>query len=102
MRLAGPRSSARFLENCKNYVDAVGREAELRERGRVLNLESFMPLRRENSAVRLCFSLIEYVLGINLPDEVFEDPNFVKAYFAGVDLVCWANVSYLHHSILPC
>ena len=102
MRLAGPTCSTRFLENCKKYVDAVAREAELREAGRVLDLESFMPLRRNNSAVPLCFSLIEYALGTNLPDEVFEDPNFVKAYLAGVDLVCWSNVSYFmnHYCIL--
>lgn len=92
LRLAGPNTSRRFLKHCKDYIDAVAREAELRERGEVLGVDSFTTLRRENSAIRLCFGLIEYVRGIDLPDEVFEDSNFMDAYWAAADMVCWANV----------
>lgn len=56
-------------------------------------MDSFIALRRENSAVRLCFSLIEYCLGTDLPNEVFENPTFMEIYWAGVDLICWSNVS---------
>ena len=91
--IAKPRCIARFLERFKGYVDAVGRETERRKLGRVLDLESFISERRENSAVRFLFSLIEYALDIDLPDQVFKDPNFIAAYFAGVDLVWLANVS---------
>jgi hypothetical protein len=71
----------------------VATEATLRERGEVLDLASFILLRRENSAVRLCFGLFEYVLGIDLPDSVFEDPIFMSLYWAATDMVCWSNVS---------
>ena len=67
-------------------------EAEYRERGVVLDMESFKHLRRENSAIRLCFGLFEYSLGIDLPDEVFEDTVFESLYWAAADMVCWANV----------
>jgi hypothetical protein len=70
----------------------VAREAEYRERGEVLDMESFKHLRRENSAIRLCFGLFEYSLGIDLPDEVFENPIFERLYWAAADMVCWANV----------
>lgn len=77
----------------KDYCAAVVTEAELRERGEVLDIDSFIALRRENSAVRLCFSLIESCCGTDLPTEVFEDATFMEIYWAAVDHVCWTNVS---------
>ena len=85
----------RFLDHCDAYIDSVIQEASLRDRGEVLELEDYVLLRRENSAVRVCFGMIPYILGIDLPKEVFEDPVFEKIYFKAVDMVCWANVSIL-------
>lgn len=93
LKSAGPACFRRFLKHSEAYVDAVAREAELREQGQVLDLISFEPLRRENSAIRLCFGLFEFALGIDLPDEVFEDEAFMNLYWAAADMVCWANVS---------
>ncbi|KAG6832817.1 Linoleate 10R-lipoxygenase cop4 [Tricholoma furcatifolium] len=94
LRLAGSRATARFLSNWETYCACVVQEAELREKGQVLDLDSFIALRRENSAVRLCFGLIEYCLGTDLPDEVFAHPVFMEIYWAACDLVCWANDVY--------
>ena len=85
----------RFLEHCDAYIGCVVQEAELRDRGEVLELEEYVHLRRENSAVRVCFGMISYALGIDLPDEVFSDPTFQTIYFSAVDMVCWANVSMM-------
>lgn len=90
---AGPRSYRRFLVHCADYINAVAREAELREHGEVLDLAAYMPLRRENSAIRLCFGLFESALGIDLPDEVFQDEQFMMLYWSAADMVCWSNVS---------
>ena len=59
----------------------------------MLGLADYEPLRRENSAIRLCFGLFEFALGIDLPNEVFEDSAFMDLYWAAADMVCWANVS---------
>jgi Terpene synthase family 2, C-terminal metal binding len=91
-RTSGPHSFQRFLRHSEDYIECVAREAEYRERGQVLDMESFKHLRRENSAIRLCFGLLEYSLGIDLPDEVFENPIFESLYWAAADMVCWANV----------
>ncbi|KAF5392278.1 hypothetical protein D9757_001488 [Collybiopsis confluens] len=91
---AGPSTTRRFLEHCANYIECVSVEAELREREEVLGLDAFTHLRRENSAIRLCFGLFEYALGLDLPQKVFEDPTFMDAYFAAADMVCWANDVY--------
>ena len=92
MKSAGPNSTRRFLVHCQDYVDAVAREAELREKGEVLDMEAFRDLRRENSAIRLCFGLFEFALGVDLPDQIFKDEAFMELYWAAADLVCWANV----------
>ncbi|KAI0925898.1 Linoleate 10R-lipoxygenase cop4 [Taiwanofungus camphoratus] len=97
LRYAGPGCYRRFLKHCEDYVDAVAREAEYRERGYVLDMASFETLRRENSAIRLCFGLFEYVLGVDLPEGVFEDPVFMTLYWAAADMVCWSNDVYSYN-----
>lgn len=83
------------MKYCVDYINAVAVEAELRERGEVLGLDEFQTLRRENSAVRFCFGLFEYVLGIDLPDVVFDDQVFMRLHYAATDMVCWSNVRAL-------
>jgi hypothetical protein len=82
----------RFIKLWEQYTVAVGKEAELRERGQVLDLKSFTRLRRDNSAVLPSFALVEYILGFDLEDEVYEDATFMDAYWAACDYVCWSNV----------
>ncbi|KAF9534914.1 isoprenoid synthase domain-containing protein [Crepidotus variabilis] len=94
LRLAGPNTVKRFADLCETYTQCVGREAELREHNQILGLEEFVPHRRQNSAVLLCFTLVEYVVGLDLKDEVYEDTTFRDAYFAACDYVCWSNDVY--------
>ena len=90
---AGPATAQRFLQHTEDYVKGFSREAELRENNVVLDLASYDPLRRENSAVRYCFGLFGYVLGLDLPHEIFEHPVFMEMHLAAVDMVTWSNVS---------
>nr|A0A5Q0QSI8.1 RecName: Full=Sesquiterpene synthase Agr5; AltName: Full=Terpene cyclase Agr5; Flags: Precursor [Cyclocybe aegerita]QGA30881.1 sesquiterpene synthase Agr5 [Cyclocybe aegerita] len=93
---AGPGVARRFIDNFCNYVEVVGREAELREKNEVLDIPNYVTFRRETSAVRTCFDLVEYCLDLDLPQYVHDDPVFISGYNAGMDLVFWANdlVSY--------
>ena len=88
-----PAFRNRFLRSHGSYVYAVSHEAELRAQGEMLNLDDYIRIRRQNSGTRPCFDLMEWGLGFSLPDEVFEDETFRRVYWAGVDMVCWANVS---------
>ncbi|TFY60033.1 hypothetical protein EVG20_g7573 [Dentipellis fragilis] len=97
LRSTGPNAFRRFLKHSEDYIDCVAKEAEYRERGEVLDMEAFKHLRRENSAIRLCFGLFEFTLGIDLPDSVFEDPVFSSMYWAAADMVCWANDVYSYN-----
>lgn len=93
LKHCGPLTYRRFIKHCKDYIEAVAHEADLREHGTVLDLDSYITLRRENSAVRFCCGLAGYALGIDLPDEIVEHPAFMAMHLATVDMVCWSNVS---------
>ncbi|PCH42336.1 terpenoid synthase [Wolfiporia cocos MD-104 SS10] len=92
-----PACHRRFVQHCEDYVNAFAVEAELREQKKVLELDSYMVLRRENSAIRTCFGLFGYVLGVDLPDEIFEHPIFMRMHIAAVDMVAWSNDVYSYN-----
>lgn len=93
---AGKNCQGRMLKRCAAYVDAFVKEASLRDDHEVLDEENYMRLRRHNSAVQIVFVLYEYVHGIDLPDEVFEDGVFMRLYYAALDLFILTNVSRSH------
>jgi terpene synthase-like protein len=95
-RSVGPRSFRRYVTHSENYIACTSREADYRETGEMLELEPYKNHRRENSAIQLCFALFEYCLGIDLPDEVFEDPVFARLYRTAADMVWLANVCLPH------
>jgi len=86
-----PGPQARFKENFGIWLEAVHRQSEDRETGVIPDLESYIEMRRDTSGCKPCFVLIEYTMGIDLPDVVINDP-IVKALnqFAN-DLVTWSN-----------
>ncbi|KAJ7155327.1 terpenoid synthase [Mycena filopes] len=88
---AGPNVARRFINNFCSYVEVVGTEALLREKNEVLDIPNYVTFRRETSAVRTCFDLVEYCAGLDLPQCVHEDPVFISGYNAAMDLVFWTN-----------
>ncbi|KAJ7717154.1 isoprenoid synthase domain-containing protein [Mycena metata] len=88
---AGPNVARRFIDNFCRYVKIVGTEAVFREQNQVLDIPSYVMFRRETSAVRTCFDLVEYCVGLDLPQHVHEDPVFVSGYNAAMDLIFWTN-----------
>ncbi|KZT07703.1 terpenoid synthase [Laetiporus sulphureus 93-53] len=97
LRYNMPACYSRLLKHCEDYVNAFAEEAGLRERNEVLHPDSYMILRRENSAVRFCFGLFGFVLGHDLPDEIFNDPVLLRMHLAAVDMVCWSNDIYSYN-----
>lgn len=75
------------------YLKSVARQAADRDDGRTPDLETYIGLRRDTSACRPCFALMEFVAGIDLPDEVAEHPLIRSMEDATNDLVSWSNVS---------
>ncbi|KAF9061259.1 isoprenoid synthase domain-containing protein, partial [Rhodocollybia butyracea] len=71
--------------------------AELRESNKVLDIPGYTAFRREASVARLAFDLAEYCLGINLSQEIHNDPVFISGYNAAIDLIWWANDLYSYN-----
>lgn len=92
LSVCGPHTFKQFVERCTIYLRCVSDEAKLRETQGVLDLQSYTAARRENSAIRTCFSLFSVALDMDYPDAMFEDPIYERLYFAAADMVCWSNV----------
>ena len=87
-----PKFLARFIKHCASFMDSILPETDNRIKDKVMTLEDYVIHRRENGGVRPCFDLLEYVLNIDMPDEVFEDQVFMRIYWAAIDAISWANV----------
>ena len=83
----------RFLEHFEDYLRAIWKEAQLREGGVVLGIDAYEAQRRPSSAVHLVFDMIACVTGVDLPDAVFDHPEYSELYYAAIDMVTWSNVS---------
>jgi len=92
-----PNRGRRLVEQFSGYLQSVLYEADLRERHRVLSLEEYEPHRRENGGVRICLTLAEYVLGLDLPDAVIGNDLLQEMYWAAIDAVVYANDLYSYN-----
>ncbi|KAL5534777.1 hypothetical protein ACEPAG_1241 [Sanghuangporus baumii] len=81
----------RFVPHFTAYMDATTREAGHRANGKIPTLEDHIKLRRDNGGLRTAFDVIEVVLGITLPPEVYEDRDFQSMVLAANDMICYAN-----------
>ena len=79
-------------------MEALQKEAEHRENGKIVDVECYHCVRRGSSAAPACFALSEPALGIILPEEVVHHPTFQEISLMCVDLYCWANVSDTPHT----
>jgi hypothetical protein len=71
---AGPGVQHRFQEAMQLFFEAVNNEASERDNGTIPEMNKYIALRRDNGGCKAAFALIEYGLGIDLPDFVVEHP----------------------------
>ena len=72
------------------YFDAQCQQVDSKK---VPDLDTYIGFRRDTSGCKPCFALIEYANGLNLPDEVFEDPTVRMLQETVNDIVSWSNVN---------
>ncbi|EAU88892.1 hypothetical protein CC1G_12294 [Coprinopsis cinerea okayama7 len=87
----GPGTQARFKETFGSFFEAVNIQARARDEGVIPDLESYIDVRRDTSGCKPCWVLIEYALGIDLPDFVVEHPVIAALNQGTNDLVTWSN-----------
>jgi alpha-muurolene/germacrene-A/gamma-muurolene/(+)-delta-cadinol synthase len=83
------------------FFKAVESEARSRETGFIFDINSYVVHRRDNSGCRPGFDLLEYTLGIDLPDFVIKNDVFRGLSQCANDFVALSNVCNLsHHNFL--
>jgi len=75
------------------FFKAVAIQARHRTAGAIPDLEDYITVRRDTSACKPCWALIEYANGLDLSDEVMEHPIIQSLDEAVNNLVSWSNVS---------
>lgn len=78
------------------YIKSFTIEADLREKDVVLGMNSYTLIRRGNSGCLPSFDM----MGIELPDAVFDNSIFRAIYDDATDLVTIPNVSFVSRSPL--
>ena len=74
------------------FFHAVYQQAQDRANKTVPDLVTYIALRRDSSACQVFFDLIEYALGIELPEDVTEHPVITALRRDANDLISWSNV----------
>lgn len=88
---AGPGCTARFIHASELFFAAVAKQVDDRAKGNMYDLQSYIALRRDVVAVKLCFAIIEFAAGIDLPDEVMSHPVVKALEDATNDHVAWTD-----------
>jgi len=83
----------------RTYFQGVQQEASFRTDGIAPDIQTYIEMRRETSACKPVFDLIEYSLDLELPDDVIEHPIIMALSQGANDLVTWANVSTIRSPI---
>jgi len=89
-----PAPANRFKETIGLFFEAVNGQAKDRDANQIPDLESFIDLRRDTSACKSTFDMIEYAYDLDLPQHVLEHPVIEALKQSSNDLVSWSNVSF--------
>ncbi|KZT69831.1 terpenoid synthase [Daedalea quercina L-15889] len=89
---AKPGPQARFKENLGLFFEAVQIQTADRDNGVTPDLESYISIRRDTSGCKPSFDLIEYAMGLDLPEYVVEHPIIKALNQAANDLVTYVDI----------
>jgi len=88
---AGANTQKRFIATFIDYQDAVIQQIIDQREGHIRDINNYLDLRRDTSAVKPTFALIE--IGLDIPDEVMSHPAIEVMISTSVDMVILNNVS---------
>ncbi|CAE6446779.1 unnamed protein product [Rhizoctonia solani] len=91
---ANPAALRRFIEGAEGYTKSAVQDTIDRAAGRVLTIEEYVQLRAESSGVKWAYAAMEYAHGIELPDEVHNDPIIIELGLAANQILTWSNDIY--------
>lgn len=77
----------RFADAMHSYSAGVLRHVQDASSNHVPTLEEIILVRRESAGVSPLYHLVEYAHDLNVPDEVFDDPDIRELEVLGSDMV---------------
>ncbi|KAG8739301.1 hypothetical protein FRC12_016370 [Ceratobasidium sp. 428] len=103
---SSPRTIHRFVEAAEFFTQAVLRQTVNRSIDYVPTIEEYIKVRQDTSSTKMFYSVLEYSLDLDLPDEVHNNPMLTELKVAGNDIVNWVNDVYSfpvsHHFKFEC
>ncbi|KAG5335594.1 hypothetical protein C0989_000920, partial [Termitomyces sp. Mn162] len=90
MRYASEGASRRFIESIDEYTASVVQEAEDRAQSYIRSIDEYFHVRRKTVGVKPSLALFQF--GLNLPDDVLEDPIIERLTNACIDMIILDNV----------
>ncbi|KAG2139387.1 isoprenoid synthase domain-containing protein [Suillus cothurnatus] len=93
---AGPGCTERFIRGSELFFVSVAKHVDDRAKKNMYNLQSYITLREDTDAMKLCIALIEFAARIDLPDEVVSHPVIKALEAAASHHAAWSNdiISY--------
>ncbi|EJC98233.1 terpenoid synthase [Fomitiporia mediterranea MF3/22] len=88
---ASKGAKARFISTFDLFFRAVSKQAVDRRSGVIMDLDSYIVLRRDTSGCKPCWALIEYANGLDLPDFAMQHEAVETLGEATNDIVSWSN-----------
>ncbi|KAG9100181.1 hypothetical protein FS749_016044 [Ceratobasidium sp. UAMH 11750] len=91
---SSPATIQRFVDAADLFTQAVLQQTVNRSTDHVPTVDEYIKVRQDTSSTKMFYSVLEYSLGLDLPDEVHNDPIIAELLVAGNDIVNWANDVY--------
>ncbi|KEP45685.1 terpene synthase family, metal-binding domain protein [Rhizoctonia solani 123E] len=91
---ASPATTRHFVDAVDFYTQAVFQQKVNRSTDTTPSIEEYIQLRRDTSAMKIAWAVLEYSLDMDLPDEVVNHPIVKELADAGNDILTWANDIY--------
>ncbi|KAI9797361.1 MAG: hypothetical protein M1833_005541 [Piccolia ochrophora] len=73
-------SRKRFLTELRDFTFAVAQTQNIRERGSLLDFNSYIARRYHVSAVRTALAMLDFAYGYSIPECTFEDEAFIDIW----------------------
>ncbi|QRW22636.1 hypothetical protein RhiXN_07672 [Rhizoctonia solani] len=89
-----PAMLRRFVDALDFYTQACFQQKVNRSTDTIPTMEEYIQLRRDTSAMKIGFAILEYTLDLDLPDQVADHPLVTELALAGNDILTWANDIY--------
>ncbi|KIJ33097.1 hypothetical protein M422DRAFT_264968 [Sphaerobolus stellatus SS14] len=82
---------SQFIEGFHSWSKALITQTKTRWNNDIPSVDAFILMRRSTIGAEMAKAVMEYTIGIDLPDHVFDDPIVQGVFDATTDILTWPN-----------